>query len=63
MQISSDGLRAYVEAVEAGFGSEVDYAQIVKSYEAEPIGEGRYSPPRVVSTDKTAIVGQPDEAL
>ena len=63
VQISSDGLRAYVEAVEAGFGSEVDYAQIVKSYEAEPVGEGRYSPPRVVSTDKTRIVGQPDEAL
>ena len=63
VQISTDGLSAYIEAIEAGFGSEVDYAQIVKSYEAAPVGEGRYSPPRVVSTDKTRIVGQPNEAL
>jgi IS1 family transposase len=63
VQLSTDGLRAYVEAVEVGFGSGVDYAQIVKSYEAEPVGEGRYSPPRVVATDKTRIVGQPNEAL
>ena len=63
VQISTDGLSAYIEAIEAGFGSEVDYAQIVKSYEAAPVGEGRYGPPRVVSTDKTRIVGQPNEAL
>lgn len=42
VQISSDALKAYVEAVEAAFGSNVDYSQIVKSYEAEPIGAGRY---------------------
>ena len=60
VQLSSDGLRFYVEAVEAGFGGEVDYAQIVKSYEAEPIGAGRYSPPKVVSVDKSLIVGNPD---
>lgn len=60
IQLSSDGLRAYVDAVEAGFGADVDYAQIVKSYEAETIGPGRYSPPKVTSTKKHIIMGKPD---
>jgi IS1 family transposase len=60
VQISSDGLRAYVDAIERGFGTDVDYAQIVKSYEAEPIGAGRYSPPKVVSVQKEYINGNPD---
>ena len=60
IQLSSDKFKAYVEAVEVGFGGDVDYGQIVKSYEAEPIGPGRYSPPKVVSTTKSTIVGYPD---
>ena len=63
IQISSDGLRAYVEAVEASFGSEIDYAQIVKSYEAEPIGPGRYSPPKVTSTERYPVMGKPNMNL
>ena len=63
VQISSDGLRAYVDAIEYSFGADVDYAQIVKTYEAEPTGPGRYSPPKVTSTDKTIIQGRPDESL
>jgi hypothetical protein len=59
VQLSSDGLRLYIEAVEQAFGGDMDYAQIVKSYEAEPIGPGRYSPPKVASVDKTDIVGNP----
>ena len=43
VQINSDGLRLYVEAIENRFGADVDYAQIVKSYKAEPVGPGRYS--------------------
>ena len=43
VQLSSDALAAYVEAVELAFGSNVDYGQMVKSYEADPIGLGRYS--------------------
>jgi len=62
-QLSSDGLNAYIEACEQAFGNDVDYGQIVKTYEAEPIGPGRYSPPRVVATDKTIICGNPDPAL
>jgi IS1 family transposase len=46
VQLSSDGLITYVDAVERAFGADVDYGQAVKFYEAEPIGPGRYSPPR-----------------
>ena len=60
VQLSSDGLRLYLEAVEASFGADVDYATIVKSYEAEPIGPGRYSPPKVPSVDKSTIQGKPE---
>lgn len=60
VQLSSDKFKAYVEAVEFGFGGDVDYGQIVKSYEAEPIGPGRYSPPKVIATSKEYIVGNPD---
>ena len=63
VQLSSDGLKLYLEAVEASFGADVDYAQIVKSYEAEPIGPGRYSPPKVVSTEKASIAGKPNMKL
>lgn len=59
VQISTDGLSAYVDAVERAFGADVDYGQIVKAYEADPIGPGRYSPPRVVSAEKAAIAGAP----
>jgi IS1 family transposase len=59
-QLSSDGLKAYVQACDEAFGDQVDYAQIVKSYEAEPIGPGRYSPPKVVSTKRTVLTGNPD---
>ncbi len=65
VQISSDGLAAYVDAVERGFGSEVDYGQIVKTYEVVNLNQsaaGRYSPAEVVSTEKSVISGNPDRA-
>jgi len=49
-----------VEATEQAFGADVDYGQIVKIYEAEPVGPGRYSPPKVVETQRTVITGNPD---
>jgi len=60
VQLSSDGLSIYVEAVENAFGLDVDYAQVVKAYEAEPIGAGRYSPPKVVSAEKLYVTGRPN---
>jgi hypothetical protein len=62
IQISSDKLGAYVDAIDLSFGGNVDYGQIVKSYEAEPIGAGRYSPPKVVSVTKQYVIGNPDPA-
>ena len=40
----------------------MDYGQIVKFYEAEPAGPGRYSPPSVVAVEKKWIMGRPDPA-
>jgi IS1 family transposase len=62
VQISSDSLRTYVDAVERAFGADVDYGQIVKFYDAEPIGPGRYAPPRVTGVARTVIAGSPDQA-
>jgi len=62
VQLSSDSLSSYVDAVEQAFGADVDYGQAVKFYEAEPIGPGRYSPPKVVRAERTVIAGSPDPA-
>ena len=62
VQLSSDALALYVEATELAFGDNVDYGQIVKVYEADPIGPGRYSPPHVVAAERAAINGSPDVA-
>jgi IS1 family transposase len=62
VQLSSDALAAYVDATERAFGADVDYGQIVKFYEAEPVGRGRYSPPHVVGAERSVILGNPDQA-
>lgn len=60
VQLSTDGLAAYIAPIAEAFASTgVDYAQIHKEYEAEPTGPGRYSPPKVIATEKTPIIGQP----
>jgi IS1 family transposase len=61
VQISSDSLRSYVDAVERAFGADVDYGQIVKFYDAEPIGPGRYAPPRVTGVERKVIAGAPEQ--
>ena len=60
MQLSSDALAAYVDATEQAFGADVDYGQAVKIYDAEPAGAGRYSPPNVVRSERTVIMGSPN---
>ncbi|MGQ0741333.1 MAG: IS1 family transposase [Alphaproteobacteria bacterium] len=60
VQISSDSLNTYIDAVERAFGADVDYGQIVKFYDVEPIGPGRYAPPRVTGAARTVIAGSPD---
>jgi IS1 family transposase len=65
-QISSDGMRAYVEAVENAFGMNVDFGMVIKSYgvdRGEHHQERRYSAPEVTSMQKMEIVGRPDPDL
>jgi IS1 family transposase len=65
VQISSDALRAYVDAIEMNFGSDVDFAQIVKTYVTDDshIPERRFSAPEIVITEKKAVTGFPDMRL
>jgi IS1 family transposase len=63
IELSSDGLAAYYDAVELAFGADVDYSQVVKSYASN---EGAYSPerknkaPDFVSLSKYVVSGDPD---
>ena len=61
IQLSSDALRAYVQAVEVGFGCDVDYGQLVKVYaDSGEYPDRKYSPSEVISIEKTVIMGMPD---
>jgi len=57
---STDGLKLYEGAIESAFGCAVDYGQVIKSYEAEASGPGRYSPPKVTTVEKRIVSGSPD---
>lgn len=63
IQLSSDGHRAYLEAVYTAFDTAIDYAQLVKIYGGgRPKGyEGRYSPAECTGVRKTRLFGNPDE--
>lgn len=63
VQLTTDGHKAYLEAVEGAFGDDVDYAMLVKLYGATPEGpEVRYSPAECIGCRKTKITGDPDPA-
>lgn len=62
VQITTDGLRAYVDAMEAGFGGAVDYAIPHKVDGAPTQDEARYSPPECIGCRTHAAVGNPDLA-
>ncbi len=59
VQITTDGHSVYLEAVEAAFGADVDYAVLVKLYGAEQGGEARYSPPACIGCRRKKIIGKP----
>src|ERR1700757_2949892 len=60
VQITSDGHWAYLEAVEAGFVADVDYAQLIKLYGEVPHPAGRYSPAQIQGTKTFCCAGDPD---
>lgn len=61
IQLTSDGLRAYEEAVELAFGDDVDYAMLVKAYGTPPEGQKRYSPLQCVGAKRKRIRGNPEK--
>lgn len=60
VQLTTDGHKAYLEAVEGAFGADIDYAMLQKIYGAERAGEARYSPARCIGTRRAHITGNPD---
>src|SRR3984957_18706519 len=59
-QITADGFKPYVSAIENTLSDRVDFAQLIKVYRATPEGERRYSPAEVVSTERVPVIGNPD---
>jgi IS1 family transposase len=61
VQLTTDGHKPYLEAVEDTFGTEIDYAQLVKIYGTEQLpSESRYSPPKCLGARPNAVMGNPD---
>jgi IS1 family transposase len=63
VQLTTDGHRAYLEAVEEAFGADIDYGMLVKLYGAETSGRGyerKYSPSECLGARKDTITGNPD---
>lgn len=60
VQITSDGHRPYLEAVDKAFGSEVDFAQLIKVYGETVEGQKRYSPAECIGAKKSKVIGNPD---
>jgi IS1 family transposase len=59
VQLTSDGHKSYLDAVEGAFGSGIDYAMLVKTYESTQ-EETRYSPAECVSAERIRVMGTPD---
>lgn len=64
IQLTTDGHRPYITAVQNAFGDAVDYAMLVKLYGPDPSeDQRRYSPPVCTSVTASKITGEPDPAL
>lgn len=60
VQLTTDGHRAYLSAVEEAFGRDVDYSQLIKIYGREMPQDSRYSPGECIGIEKRRIQGRPD---
>jgi IS1 family transposase len=60
VQLTTDGHRAYLEAVENAFGSDIDYAMLVKLYGNDSEPEKRYSPAECIGCREIEVTGRPD---
>lgn len=60
VQLTTDGLKAYLTAVDYAFGTDVDFATLTKLYGAEPDAARTYSPPVCIGCLATAVTGDPN---
>lgn len=60
LQLTTDGHKPYLEAVEGAFGMEVDYATLQKIYGASEETEKRYSPAKCIGCESKVVMGNPD---
>lgn len=60
VQLTTDGYRPYLSAIEDAFGGDIDYAVLVKLYGADAEGEKRYSPAQCIGTRCEVMQGNPD---
>lgn len=63
VQLTTDGYKAYIEAVEEAFGQDIDYAMLLKLYGVEDFGKAaqrRYSPAKCTGIEKKQVMGDPD---
>jgi len=60
VQMTTDGHKAYLDAVEGAFGADIDYAMLVKIYGTPGGAVGRYSPGECIGAEKQRVEGRPD---
>ncbi len=60
IQLTSDGLKLYIDAVEEAFGGDIDYAMLVKIYGASGENETRSSPAKCLGAIPHEVCGEPD---
>ena len=60
VQLTTDGHKPYLAAVEDAFGADIDYATLTKIYGVDPQGEKRYSPPVCLGCQSKTVTGAPD---
>ena len=62
VQLTTDGYKVYLEAVERAFGGDVNYAMLVNLYGEAPEAEKRYSPATCIRAERAQVVGNPNPA-
>ena len=60
VQLTSDGLKAYLTAVKAAFGDDIGYAMLIKIYGNNTEGQKRYSPAECIGIKKETVKGRPE---
>ena len=60
VQLTTDGLRVYLTAVEGVFGADIDYAMLIKLYGEDRSEDTKYSPQKCIGCESAAIIGNPD---